>query len=91
MATEPRSSSTPSHDLKTPLFSILGLAGILKEETPPGGPRAAYLDRVLANATRMDAQIRELVTLAKIGTYTPAPEPVDLGAPRPRAPPPPSR
>ncbi len=69
-----------SHDLKTPLFSILGLAGILKEETPPGDARIAYLDRLLANAARMDAQIRELVTLAKIGTYTPKPEPVDLAA-----------
>lgn len=67
-----------SHDLKTPLFSIIGLAGILREELPADDPRDAYLVRLVDNAARMDAQIKELVTLSKIGTYTPVPERLDL-------------
>lgn len=67
-----------SHDLKTPLFSILGLAGILKEEMAEDDPRRGYLNRLLENTARMDAQIKELVTLSKIGTYVPVPEPIPL-------------
>lgn len=72
---------TISHDLKTPLFSILGLAQILKEELATARVASAdpYLDRLLVNAARMDTQIKELVTLSKIGMYTPKPEPLDLG------------
>lgn len=61
---------TISHDLKSPLFSIQGFVQILLEDFPElseSRPQQ-FLQRILNNVHRMDSQIRELLTLSRVGT-----------------------
>jgi len=62
---------TISHDLKTPLFSILGFVNILKEDYGDKfEPQVIkYLDRLAYNTKKMDEMVKSLLTLSKIGTY----------------------
>lgn len=59
---------TVSHDLRAPLVSLQGLAGALIEdygaELPAGGRR--YLDRIVANADKLQALISDLLELARL-------------------------
>ena len=71
-----------SHDLKTPLVTIQGFCGLLREHCGPGfdaeGQR--YLDRLETNVQRMAGLIADLLAFARIGREAQSPEAVDLSA-----------
>jgi signal transduction histidine kinase len=70
-----------SHDLKAPLVSLQGLATMLKEdagETLTGDARL-YLDRIVANATKMRNLLDDLLELARVGREDVPVSAVDLG------------
>lgn len=71
---------TVSHDLKAPLVSIQGMAGILVEDygavLGPDGRR--YLDRIVANADKMQALLADLLELSRVGRVDDEYGPVDL-------------
>ena len=73
-----------SHELRTPLASVRGYADMLRlrEELSPDGRR--ILDRLLAQAQRMNGLVEDLLLLARLdadaGTTQPTSgDPVDLG------------
>ena len=73
---------TMSHDLKAPLISLHGMATVLIEDyadhLDPTGHQ--YLDRIAANAQKMQALIDELLALSRVGRDAAATTVVDLGA-----------
>jgi signal transduction histidine kinase len=58
-----------SHDLKAPLVTIQGMAGLLLEEYRSQLPEEAarYLGRIQANAHQMEQLILDLLALSRIG------------------------
>jgi signal transduction histidine kinase len=76
-----RFAYTVSHDLKSPLITIKGYVGVLREELAKGNTDAVEhpLSRI-ANATdKMDQLLRELLELSRIGRMMNPPEDVPLG------------
>jgi len=73
---------TVSHDLKAPLVSVQGMAGILSEDygaaLGPDGRR--YLERIVANADKMQALLADLLELSRVGRVDDEYGPVDLAA-----------
>ena len=70
-----------SHELKTPLTVIRGYAEtLLAEETPPD-VRKTFVEKVLANAQRMQQLVDDLLDLSRIesGAWAPKPQRVLLG------------
>ena len=69
-----------SHELKTPLTSILGYAETLQTEDPDQETRRNFLSVILGNARRMQFLVDDLLDLARVesGAWIPRPEPVDL-------------
>lgn len=69
-----------SHELKTPLTSIVGFAEAVAEAELPAERRQEFADRILANARRMRRLVEDLLDLARIesGRWEPSPEPVLL-------------
>ena len=65
-----------SHELKTPLTVIRGYAETLAAEDVPPASRREFLDKVLANARRMQQLVDDLLDLSRIesGTWAPHPE-----------------
>jgi signal transduction histidine kinase len=70
-----------SHELKTPLTVIRGYAETLAGEDVPPDVRRDFLDKVLANARRMQQLVDDLLDLSRIESraWSPRPEPVPLG------------
>lgn len=70
-----------SHDLRAPLVSLQGLAGILLEDhaTDLPGEARRYLDRIIANADKMQALIGDLLEFSRVGYSEIDQVPVDLG------------
>jgi signal transduction histidine kinase len=70
-----------SHDLKAPLVTIQGMAGLLLKEYGPQLPEdaARYLRRIQANTEQMERLIGDLLALARIGREARAPAAVSLG------------
>ena len=73
-----------SHELRTPLASVRGYADMLRlrEELTPDGQR--ILDRLLAQAQRMNGLVEDLLLLARLDAdagaqQQPSGDPVDLG------------
>lgn len=67
-----------SHELKTPLTVVRGYAETLRKDDPPADVRIRFLDTMLANSTRMQRLIDDLLDLSRIESrsWTPLPEPV---------------
>jgi len=70
-----------SHELKTPLTVIRGYAETLAGEDVPMDVRRDFLDKVLANARRMQQLVDDLLDLSLIESraWSPRPEHVPLG------------
>ncbi len=73
---------TVSHDLRAPLVSVQGLVSILVEDYGSGLDDGArhYLDRIDANASKMQRLLSDLLDLERIGLVETETTPLDLGA-----------
>jgi len=71
-----------SHELKTPLTVVRGYAETLLGDEPPPDVRRGFLTSILANATRMQRLVDDLLDLSRIesGAWTPHPERVGVRA-----------
>lgn len=73
---------TVSHDLKSPLVSVRGFVELLTNELGERveGNVSLFLKRIDAGATYMDALVRDLLELSRIGRVATEPGRVDLAA-----------
>lgn len=71
-----------SHDLRSPLISVLGYLDVLRGELGAAltGDGAHYLERMTVNALYMQSLIRDLLELSRIRPSGPTAEAVDLHA-----------
>ncbi len=69
-----------SHELKTPLTSVLGFAEALADPDLPGDQVAGFAERILVNGTRMRRLVDDLLDLSRIegGAWEPEPRTVEL-------------
>jgi signal transduction histidine kinase len=71
---------TTSHDLKNPVLAVIGYLDVIREdhlhELPP--QVISHIERMTINAAHMDALIRDLLALSRIGRIDVTPEHVDL-------------
>jgi two-component system phosphate regulon sensor histidine kinase PhoR len=69
-----------SHELKTPLTVIRGYAETLMAEDAPADVRRGFLEKVLANARRMQQLVDDLLDLSRIESraWSPRPERIAL-------------
>jgi PAS domain S-box-containing protein len=70
-----------SHELRSPLTSILGLAATLEQTREPGEEEGDLLARLAANARKLDRLLRDLLDIDRLnrGIVTPNYRSVDLG------------
>ncbi|MYC87430.1 MAG: HAMP domain-containing protein [Gemmatimonadales bacterium] len=71
-----------SHELKTPLTSVVGFAEALVEGGLEVGQARDFAQRIFANATRMRYLVEDLLDLSLLesGSWSPEPEAVSVGA-----------
>src|SRR5205823_4794750 len=71
-----------SHELRSPLTSILGLALTLERHKLPKEDETDLLARLSANARKLDSLLRDLLDIDRLnrGIVTPQFRPMDLGA-----------
>ncbi len=71
-----------SHELRSPLTSILGLAVTMEHQDLPDADRRDLLDRLASNARKLDGLLRDLLDIDRLsrGIVTPQYKPTDLGA-----------
>ena len=67
-----------SHELKTPLTSVLGFAEALADAEMPPEQARDFGRRILENGVRMRRMIEELMDLSRVESGTWEPEPVDV-------------
>lgn len=69
-----------SHDLRSPIVTVMGYLELLAVDTAPQLDDEArhYLDRISVSARYMDALIRDLLELSRIGRTQTSTEPVEL-------------
>jgi PAS domain S-box-containing protein len=72
---------TVSHDLKSPLVTILGFVGVLREDFGEGDSEQFLesVGRIERAAHRMDHLIEGLLELGRIGRVSNKPETIDVG------------
>ncbi|MFC2067120.1 sensor histidine kinase [Chloroflexota bacterium] len=65
----PRSVDTLSHELKTPLTSIIAAAGLLEEELETHGEESyqKLIKNIIHNTTSLEAKLAELLEVIKTG------------------------
>lgn len=75
-----RFTYTVSHDLKSPLITIRGFAGLLEEDLKSNGADkiARDLDRIMAATEKMEALLKDLLNLSRIGRIVNPPESVSF-------------
>jgi len=75
-----RFSYTVSHDLRSPLVTVLGFLGLLEQDVAAGRRESALADlaRIRAAASKMERQLRELLELSRVGRVVNPPEDVPL-------------
>jgi signal transduction histidine kinase len=73
---------TVSHDLKSPLVTIQGMAELVLEEHTAGldAQGRHYLERIRANTGHMERLLLDLLALSRVGREARPPEAVDLTA-----------
>jgi len=71
-----------SHELRSPLASILGAALTVARPDIPEADRTDLLDRLAQNARKLDRLLSDLIDIDRLnrGILTPVPRPTDLGA-----------
>jgi PAS domain S-box-containing protein len=71
---------TVSHDLNSPLISLLGYLELLEQDAGPVIPDEAnfYIERMRASAVFMQSLIKDLLELSRVGRVQTEPEKVDL-------------
>lgn len=69
-----------SHDLRSPLISVLGYLDVLRQEhgSDLTGEGPHYLERISVNAVYMQSLIADLLELSRIGRSDPPPVALDL-------------
>jgi len=74
--------SNVSHELKTPLTSLVGFAEAIADGGLPEGASRDFGKRIVANAARMRRLVDDLLDLALVesGGWSPTLEPVGIGA-----------
>lgn len=60
-----------AHELRNPLASISGSVQVLRQELRPGGEQLELMDIILRESERLDGAIRDFLTFAKPGRFTP--------------------
>ncbi len=75
-----RFTYTVSHDLKSPLISIKGYAGLLRQDLAKGdaAPVESDLQRIANAADKMDQLLEDLLELSRIGRLVNPPEEVSM-------------
>jgi signal transduction histidine kinase len=76
-----RFTYTVSHDLRSPLVTVIGFLGLLEQDIEAGRKESALSDvaRIRQAAAKMERQLRELLELSRVGRVANAPEDVPLG------------
>ena len=75
-----RYAYTVSHDLKTPVITVTGFVGVLRQDLAEGRYEAMEnsLDRIDKAAARMDGLLKDLLQLSRVGRLLNTPESVRL-------------
>jgi len=73
---------TSSHDLRAPIVSIHGFASLLKEQlgSNPDAQVARYVQRILANASTIEALLRDLLRVSRLDPQALGSQDLDFGS-----------